>query len=553
MNRRISVVRAGLTSAAGLVGLGVAGVVVLGLCVIPFPVLAGTTVSMTVDPTASTSVRVCPGPLLGVQTRDGDATSYVGTERPDITSGSTNDPVDETYVSVIDAANQNGTLAPAVLSVAPPADGSIALLAGTQSQTVLSDDMAGLAATPCVEPEAESWLVGGASDLGQTTVINLTNASITDASVHIDVFGEKGRVTPTGSNDVVVQAGTQKLVGLASIAPDLYAPVVHVSSSGGSLATSLQQVLVRTILPSGVEIIEPGAAPNTTQIMTGVRLVGMAQFSDSEGGAVTSEQEPTVRVLATTDAPSDVVVTTIAADGTTTEVKATAKPGVALQLPFNSIPDGTYTVIATGTTPIVAAVRTVVPVDVDPFDDAKSTATPGATSTATPTASPTPGASSSPTPTAKLQANMEGPLDGTGQLVAPAPGATAPPGQAVGASSNVTAVVGGGDFAWYASTSELTDATLVPIANAPGAQLTVFNGSPVVASLTLSSNDDSDRTVELQPGSTSTLVVKPGHLYRLDGATAMRAGVTYGGRGIASAATVRAPSKLGSAILVYPR
>ena len=93
MSRKTSVVRAGLTSVAGLVGIGFSGAVVLALCVIPFPVLAGTPASMMVDPTASTAVRVCPGPLLSVQTRDGDATAFVGFQSPDIVSASSDDAV----------------------------------------------------------------------------------------------------------------------------------------------------------------------------------------------------------------------------------------------------------------------------------------------------------------------------------------------------------------------------------------------------------------------------------------------------------------------------
>jgi hypothetical protein len=45
--------------------------------------------------------------------------------------------------------------------------------------------MAGLATVACLEPDAESWLVGGASNLGQTTLIRLANGSGTDASAHI--------------------------------------------------------------------------------------------------------------------------------------------------------------------------------------------------------------------------------------------------------------------------------------------------------------------------------------------------------------------------------
>jgi hypothetical protein len=538
MSRRTSVIRAGLTSVAGLVGIGVSGAVVLALCVIPFPVFAGTPAAMMVDPTASTAVRVCPGPLLSVQTRDGDATSFIGFQSPDIVSASSDDAVQERYLKVADAANENGTLAPVALSVEPPADATIPLIAGVQSQAVVTDEMAGLAVTPCVEPEAESWLVGGATDLGQTTVVNLSNASTTDASVRIEVYGERGRIDPTGSNDVVVQAGTQSIVSLAALAPGLVAPVVHVTSSGGSIAASLQQTLVRTIVPSGLEIIEPGTGPNTMQIIAGVQLTGMAEFSDSEGGTVTSDEEPTVRVLATSAEPSDVVVTTIAEDGTTTEVKTTVPAGVVLQLPFNAVPDGTYSVVVTGTTPVVAAVRSVVGASASPFAERSTVPTPSSTpgasvapsQSATPAPSSAPSASSAPSPESP-------PSDAT--LPAPQP--------------NPFETIAGGDFAWYASTSSLSATTLVAIAATDSALLTLFNAGDETQSVSLSSDATTDESISLEPGRFAVVSVLPGNVYQIDGALGIRAGVAYGGIGVVSATTVRAPSKLGSAILVYPR
>ena len=532
MSRKISVVRAGLTSVAGLVGIGVSGAVVLALCVIPFPVLAGTPASLMVDPTASTALRVCPGPLLSVQTRDGDATSFVGFQSPDIVSASSDETVQERYLKVADAANENGTLAPVVLSVEPPADNTIPLISGVQSQSVMTDEMAGLAVTTCVEPEAESWLVGGATDLGQSTVVNLSNASTTDASVHIEVYGERGRIDPTGSNDVVVQAGTQSIVSLAALAPGLAAPVVRVTSSGGAIAASLQQTLIRTIVPSGLEIIEPGTGPNTTQIIAGVQLTGMAEFSDSEGGTISSDEEPTVRVLATSAEPSDVVVTTIAEDGTTTEVKTTVPAGVVLQLPFNAVPDGTYSVVVTGTTPVVAAVRSVVGSNTSPFIERP----PAPATSSTPGASSTPRSSTRPAPS-KAPGPDSPPVD----TAVPAP------------QLNPLDAITGGDFAWYASTSSLSATTLVAVAATESALLTLFNAGEETQSVSLSSDATPEESISLEPGRFAVVSVVPGNVYQIDGALGIRAGVTYGGIGVVSATTVRAPSKLGSAILVYPR
>jgi len=549
MSRKISFVRAGLTSAAGLVGIGVSGAVVLGLCLIPFPVLAGSPLGELVNPTAAAATRVCPGPLLSVQTRDGDATSFVPFDAPATVYASTSEPL-STFSLAVAGDTQGDGLTPLSVTVPPPADGSPSLLAGAQSQTVEHEDMAGLAATSCLEPEAESWLVGGASDLGQSTLIRLSNPSQTDSSAHIEVYGESGRIVPTGSNDVVVPAGTEQVLSLAALAPDLAMPVVHVTSSGGSLVSTLQQTLVRTIVPSGVEIIEPGSSANTEQIITGVRLVDMARFSDAEGGAVTSDEEPAVRVLATTLEPSDVVVTTVGADGSTTEVKATVNPGVVLQLPFNAVPDGMYTVIVSGTTPIVASVRSVVPSGVNPSQPAPvsaSTATPGATPGVTPAATATP----MPTPTPKAPA-VGAPMDGVveGGDGPSAGGAGAP---SVGSPAELVPLQTGGDFTWYPASAALGTSTLFGVASAPVAELTVYNALESTKSLVLSADGQPDVTIAVDSRRLVSLEIVPGVVYRLEGDAGLRAAVTYSGVGVSSASSIRPPSRLGSTILVYPR
>ncbi len=545
MSRKTSFLRAGLTSAAGLVGIGVSGAVVLGLCLIPFPVLAGTPLGLTVSPTAAMATRVCPGPLLSVQTRDGDATSFVAFESPASVFAGGAEPVAE-FPLAVSGDTQGDGLAPLAVTVPPPADGSAALLAGAQSQSVQHEDMSGLAASACLEPEAESWLVGGATDLGQTTLIRLANASATDASVHIEVFGEHGRLTPTGSNDVVVAAGSEQVLTLAALAPDLAMPVVHVTSSGGSIAATLQQTLVRTIVPSGVEVIEPGAGTNTTQIITGVRLVDMARFSDSEGGAVTSDEEPAVRVLATTPEPSDVVITTVALDGSSTQVKTTVQPGTVLQLPFNTVPDGIYTVIVTGTTPVVAAVRSLVLDGVNPArtDPATATSAPTATPGTTPTATPIAPAVGVP---------MDGvPLDGV-----PLDGAAGTPGGAgappVGATADLVPLQTGGDFAWYPATAALGASALVAVASAPIAEFTVYNALETAKSVVLTSPGQPNIELSVPAGGAASAEVTPGVVYRLDGDAGLRATLTYSGSGLSSASSVRPPSRLGSTILVYPR
>lgn len=535
-------------SLSALVTIGISSAIVAGVCLIPFPVLAGVPVGLTVSPTAATSTRVCPGALLSVQTRDGDATSFVPFEAPSTVDASSSQPISSAPLTISGDAPVDG-LTPVSLTVPPPGDGSPTLLAGAQSQTVAQDDMAGLATVACLEPDAESWLVGGASNLGQTTLIRLANGSGTDASAHIEVYGEHGRISPTGSNDVVVPAGTEQVVSLAALAPDLTMPVVHISTSGGSIAATLQQTLVRAIVPAGVEIVEPGANANKLQVIPGVRLVNMAQYSDAEGGAIASDEEPTVRVLATSAEPSEVVISTIATDGTTTQVKSTVAPGTVAQLPFNNVPDGIYTVIVSGTTPVVAGVRSVVAADVNPARvPVVDSATPTPSSTATTTPKSTSTSSPRPTPAAPAAGEpMDGiPLEG-GDGVS---GGAAPPSG--GSSANLMPLQTGGDFTWYAPATALGSATLVAVAMAPVAELTLYNGFAKKVSAVLSADGQPDVNLVVDAGGVTSLEVTPNTVYRLEGEVGLRAAVTYSGDGLSSTSSVRPPSRLGSTILVYP-
>ena len=89
------------------------------------------------------------------------------------------------------------------------------MLAGAQSQTVTLETLAGFAAASCTEAVAESWLVGGATDVGRTGIVLLANPTAVAATVDVRVIGEAGRVDAPSALGIIVPAGSQRMLSLA--------------------------------------------------------------------------------------------------------------------------------------------------------------------------------------------------------------------------------------------------------------------------------------------------------------------------------------------------
>jgi hypothetical protein len=359
MMTKTSALRVGLTGLAGLIGAGIAVVAVGALIVLPLPTISATAPSFTVQPTSGNQERVCAGPLLQVMSQKGKAAAYYSNGRPDVLSYSQGATAEVAKLAVPDNQASGALGSPTAYSAPIVSGGSPVTLAASQGQTAVGESLSGYAADACAEPSNDSWLVGGSTEVGRTTLLLLSNPTSVTAAVAVEVFGEHGLVSSSVSKGVFVEAGEQRILSLAGLAPDLVAPVVHVTSTGGKVLASLQHSVMRTLTPAGIEIVNASAVPATTQIMTGVVLTGQQASAGSENGAVSSDLEPAVRVVVPGTVSTTVHVRIIPASGKVSEVQATVSAQTVVQFPFAGIPDGTYTVEVTGDQPIVAGVRTV--------------------------------------------------------------------------------------------------------------------------------------------------------------------------------------------------
>ena len=508
MTNKTKVMKAGLTGLTGIVGAGVAAGVIAVLAIVPLPGFTGEAPALTLAPTASDQQRVCQGPLVQVLPSTSEAATFLSNGPAELSTYSPSSQVTEKNLDAVDNLAPENLGRPSVVAVPAVTDSEEQpLLSGNQLQTAVGDELSGLAAAACAEPSNDAWLVGGATDLGRTTLVMLSNPTDVTATVTMTVWSEMGLIEAITSEGLIVLPGEQRIVSLAAYAPDAIAPVVHVVSTGGRVLASLQHSVMRTLQPSGVEWVNPGVGPNTTQVMPGVFLMSHHEHDDSEMGAVLSDIEPAVRVLAPGKEDADVTVTVLSESGETIEIESRLKANTVVQFPFIGIEDGIYTVIVTADKPIVAAVRTVQDADADP------------------TKIGTHEEDHSETPAEAPAENLE---------VEPI-------------------AYGGGDFTWFSPSARLVADTVLPLPAGANPLLTLYNPSPKVIEVTVSAGGQQDVVLTLNPKQMASTQLQASTRYTLTGTAGLIGGLTYIGTGVGSSIALNPANVLGTPITVYPR
>lgn len=381
MSRRPTATRV-IRTVIGVVGVAAAVATVLVAGRLDVPAIGTDPAGVTVTPVAAAQSRVCAGPLVEVGGDAAAATAVSSVGPPVVAAGDGLDvPADVSAVAAPD--DVAGGPGPSVLT-APPADDGTAL-AGSQAQSVAGERLAGFAASSCVEATPESWLVGGSTDVGQSTVVLLTNPTNVEANVTIEVFGEAGPVDAPGASGIVVAPTSQRIVPLAGIAPNVQIPTVHVSSVGAPIAASLQQSAVRAITPEGLDVIGATTAPGVEHVIPGF-TVPASQPADGATGY--DYRVPGVRVVAPGTFDSEVTITATPVGGTASEPRvATVPAGSAVEVPLDDLAPGDYSLTVTSDVPVVTAAHAATIADgvtdfawfaaAEPLDDGATVAVAG--------------------------------------------------------------------------------------------------------------------------------------------------------------------------------
>lgn len=362
MADRKGIARIGIRAAGGLVGVAVAVVAIVGATVLPLPGFAIAAPSQTITPVPADQQRVCPGPLLALAADAGAATRPNSVGIPSFSSGADGASV-RTRSLKPDSDNGSSREAPLLVSVSTPTGATAPpLFAAAQSQTATTDDLAGQAAAACAEPSADTWLVAGATSLGQTSLLLLSNAGEVDATVDLSIYSESGAVSAPGATGIVVPAGAQKVVPLAGLAPSASAPVVRVRTTGGEVMASMQQSYEQGIQPRGAEIAGATGAPARQQVIPGVTIASMDAISSAQSAESVGVDFPVVRLLVPGDKDAQITIGAVGETGTSAgdSYATTLKAGTVAEVPLDHLKDGSYTVTVDSSVPVVAAARTSV-------------------------------------------------------------------------------------------------------------------------------------------------------------------------------------------------
>jgi hypothetical protein len=348
----------GARAMTGLIGVAATAATVLAATLLPLPEYEITPPATSVTPVPAAQQRVCAGPVLRLGDDAGGSASVasaLGT--PQVRHLATNGTVTATAIG--QTTEPSGHSA-SVLTL-DPAEGDPALqplLAASQLQQVDSGGLAGLAASECVEARSETWLVGGSSDTGRTSLVTLANPGAVAATVSLRIFSEDGEVEAPGTDGIVVQPNSELSFSLAGFAPGLVTPVVHVSSVGGSVVAQIQQSTVRILEAGGVDTVGPSAAPSTEVVIPGMVVVGHEQIDEKVGAPGFHDIEPVLRLFVPGNQPASATIAVVPEDGgEPISVDFDLLPGKVSEFPFEHFEDGNYSVTVTSDVPLVAGAR----------------------------------------------------------------------------------------------------------------------------------------------------------------------------------------------------
>lgn len=339
------------TSARLLIGTAVsvgAVIAVVTAVSVPWPTLVRDPLSVTATPAPAASLIACDGALLSIGRDPTDADAITVAAPQSVVSGVAGGaPVEESRLLTTDVGP-----GPAVFT-AQPFEGSAVDVAATGSATAAGEDLAGFAASACRPPLLDSWLVGGSAATGAADLVLLANPGTVPATVQLTVYGAAGPQTPPGGADVVLAAGTQRVVPLAGLVLGEETPVVRVSAVGSPVHASLQTSMTRTLTPIGVDQVGPVAQAESTVTIAGITV------PRGSSGARSSDAVTVLRMLSA-GAAANVRVTLTSTSGpepVRDPVEVALEAGRPLELALDGLTPGSYTAVIEADAPVVAAVR----------------------------------------------------------------------------------------------------------------------------------------------------------------------------------------------------
>lgn len=157
---------------------------------------------------------------------------------------------------------------------AQPWDGKVALAGADIEQSVSSGDYRGLASASCQPAQQESWLVGGSTEVGESSVLQLMNPSTNSVDARVEVWGDTGKLDFPRGEKITVPARQLQSIPLESQVAGTQRLVVRVTANGAGVASSLMTHSLLGLTAGGVSLVHTATLPSTTQVIPGVAMDG---------------------------------------------------------------------------------------------------------------------------------------------------------------------------------------------------------------------------------------------------------------------------------------
>ncbi|OKL54943.1 hypothetical protein BSZ39_01315 [Bowdeniella nasicola] len=235
---------------------------------------------------------------------------------------------------------------PGIVAAQPSGGARPALVGGTATINT-AGDLRGLTAMTCASPITDAWLLGGATTVGASAELVLTNPGQTVATATIEAYSERGAL-PEGSvaRTSVAPGKTEKILLESSIS-EIERLALHIKVDGGALVPAIVTHRLDGIIAKGSAIVSPGAGAERTQLVSGVHLAGGS-------GDV-------LRLVNPGDEVATVKVTMLSAEGATTLPGAESlaiDAGAVQDIDLAALAEGDYSIEVESNQPVLAAAAT---------------------------------------------------------------------------------------------------------------------------------------------------------------------------------------------------
>lgn len=232
-----------------------------------------------------------------------------------------------------------------ITSTSTDAQQSTLDLVASSLAAVSSKRLAGLAALNCAQPVSRGILLAGDSQVGTETILIVSNPQEIETVVKVQVLGLEGQPTET----LVLAAGEQKYVSLASLSGEASKFAVQFESSAGAVSVVMQQRTISGLSPTGVELSDWVSEPTKEQVFPVIKVLGSSLAPEKSLG------QPILRIYNPTEFPSSSKVYLVSAS-TSKTISVATEPGQISETTLD-LSDGDWSAFISSDQEIFAAVR----------------------------------------------------------------------------------------------------------------------------------------------------------------------------------------------------